>query len=82
MFMLLSTHKALMKLKDEQIADLKRIVFPGEPTHADLLQTRVENAILDGQPVLPQRDEKAEAEDLAEANRILSGQYDNAGDAW
>lgn len=93
MFILKSTHKALLAAERsrceavvaqmrEQISDLRRLVFVPEATADQTLPIRAANAILDGQEVIPTRDDEQDAKDLAEANRILSGQYDNVEESW
>lgn len=87
MFILKSTHQKLIDAEtkrsadvisqmQEQISDLRRLVFVPTPTHIETLPVREANAVLDGVEALPKADPKAEAEGLAEANRILSGDYD------
>jgi hypothetical protein len=93
MFVLRSTHQKLLSAEkahhesliaqmQEQIADLRRLVFVPTPTPAETHPIRLANAILDGVEVMPKVDPEQEAADLAEANRILSGQYDNQEEAW
>jgi len=92
MFVLRSTHEKLLQAErahsqavvaqmQEQIADLRRLVFVPTPTQIETLPARVANAILDGQEVMPQDDAAKEAE-MREANRILSGEYSNSEDTW
>ncbi len=82
MFMLASTHAAIIASYESrvaelhsQIADLKRLVFVIEPTHAEQLPIRMANAVIDGNEVLPQKDETLEYAQR-EAARIFSGEYD------
>lgn len=93
MFVFRSTHEKLIKAEkercadlllamQEQIKDLRRLVFVPTPTHAETLPIRAANAILDGQEVMPTLDPEKEATELAEANRILSGNYDNIEESW
>jgi hypothetical protein len=93
MFVLKSTHEKLLQAEkvrcesvvaqmQEQIADLRRLVFVPTPTPSETLAVRTANAILDGQEVMPKEDARREEEELAEANRILSGQYDNVEESW
>lgn len=93
MFLLKSTHEKLIQAEksrcesvvaqmQEQIADLRRLVFVPEATPEQTLPIRAANAILDGQEVIPTRDAEQDAKDLAEANRILSGSYDNVEESW
>lgn len=93
MFILKSTHTALLDAErkhcadlvaqmSEQISDLRKLVFVPAPTHMETLSVRTANAILDGNEVLPKEDPQREADDLAEANRILSGQYDDVEASW
>jgi hypothetical protein len=58
-----------------QIADLKRLVFISEPTHAETLPVRTLNAVLDGDEVQPNKDETLEYAQR-EAARIFSGEYE------
>ncbi len=58
-----------------QIADLRRLVFVPEQTHAATLPSRAANAVLDGDEVLPQKDETLEHAQR-EAVRIFSGEYE------
>lgn len=92
MFILRSTHEKLIQAEkarceavvaqmQEQIEDLRRLVFMPTPTPAQEHPVRVANAILDGQEVMPQDDAAKEAE-MREANRILSGEYSNSEEAW
>jgi hypothetical protein len=92
MFVLKSTHEKLIQAEKQRcddvvaqmqarIQDLSRLVFVSEPTHEQTLPIRAANAILDGVEVMPKRDEKLEADELAEANRILSGEYSNSEEA-
>jgi hypothetical protein len=92
MFILRSTHEKLIQAErarceavvaqmQEQIADLRKLVFVPTPTQIETLPVRVANAILDGQEVMPQDDAAKEAE-MREANRILSGAYDNVEESW
>ena len=83
MFVLKSTHNREVALYEsvitslkEQIDDLRKLVFVSEPSETQTLPIRAANAILDGQEVIPTTDPRKDAEDLAEANRILSGEYD------
>jgi hypothetical protein len=87
MFVLKSTHEKLIQAEkqrcadivsqmSEQIADLRKLVFVPTPSHLETLPVRQANAILDGVEVMPRADQKAEEQALAEANRILSGDYD------
>lgn len=93
MFILKSTHRALLTLErersdalvsqmQEQISDLRRLVFVPTPTPAETLPVRLANAVLDGVEVMPKSDPEQDSEDLAEANRILSGTYDRVEDTW
>lgn len=82
MFVLHSTHKLVVAGYEariaelhSQIADLKRLVFVSEPSHAEQLPIRMANAVLDGDEVLPQKDETLEYAQR-EAARIFSGEYD------
>lgn len=93
MFVFKSTHEKLLEAEkshctaiisqmQEQIADLRRLVFVPTPTPAETLAVRTANAILDGVETMPREDAEREAAELAEANRILSGQYDNVEESW
>lgn len=92
MLMFKSTHTALLKAearrctdllaqKDELIAELRKLVFIPVATHEALLPARTANAVLDSLDVQPQLTAEME-NDLAEANRIISGDYDRAEDSW
>lgn len=92
MFILRSTHEKLIQAEkarceavvaqmQEQIADLRKLVFVPTPSPLETLPVRTVNAVLDGAEVMPQDDEAREAE-MREANRILSGEYDNHEEAW
>jgi hypothetical protein len=92
MFILRSTHEKLIHAEkarceavvaqmQEQISDLRKLVFMPTPTQIETLPIRTANAILDGQEVMPQDDALKEAE-MREANRILSGEYSNSEEAW
>lgn len=92
MFVLKSTHEKLMSLQrehyeaalvtlHERIDDLRKLVFVEKPTWEQEHPIRVANAVLDGQEVMPDEDERREQE-MREANRILSGAYDNVEESW
>lgn len=92
MLVLRSTHEKLLKAERdrcdavlaqmrEQIADLRKLVFVPEASHAQEHPIRLANAILDGQEVMPDESEKRE-EEMREANRILSGEYSNVEESW
>lgn len=92
MFILRSTHEKLIQAEkarceavvaqmQEQISDLRKLVFVPTPTQAQEHPIRLANAIIDGQEVMPQDDAAKEAE-MREANMILSGAYDNVEESW
>lgn len=92
MFILRSTHEKLIQAEkarceavvaqmQEQISDLRKLVFVPTPTPSETLAVRTANAILDGQEVMPQDNAQIEAE-MREANRILSGEYSNSEETW
>lgn len=92
MFVLRSTHEKLIQAEkarceavvaqmQEQIADLRKLVFVPTPSPLETLPVRVANAVIDGLEVMPQDDAAREAE-MREANMILSGAYDNIEESW
>lgn len=93
MLILKSTHERILAAEkagleavivslQDQIADLRRLVFVPKPTHAEEFPIRAANAILDGQEVMPTIDPEQEKRELEEANRILSGDYDRVEETW
>lgn len=93
MFVLKSTHerilatereanKAVVQALEARISDLSRLVFIPAPSRSEEHPIRVANAILDGVEVMPKVDASQEAEEIAEANRILSGMSDRFEDSW
>jgi len=75
------SHKAVVAALEARIADLRAMVFVSAPSHSEEFPARVVNAVLDGRETMPQENEDLEAE-MREANRILSGEYDNVHDTW
>lgn len=92
MFISQSRHTELVRVLTEQyesrlselqnqISDLRRLVFMPNPTRAETLPVREANAVLDGHEVLPMADEETE-ERVREINRLISGDYDNSDAMW
>lgn len=77
-----TSHKAVVSALEARIADLSRLVFVQTPSRSEEHPLRVANAILDGVEVMPKVDPEQEAAELAEANRILSGEYSNTEESW